>query len=50
MGIFSSLQLYAGNWEVKGMRNFTPEEQAQVTRAQVVESTYGLSACFFLFF
>lgn len=48
MGIFSSLQLYAGNWEVKAMRNFTPEEQSQVERAQVVESTYGLSACFFM--
>ena len=48
MGIFSSLQLYAGNWEVKDSRNFTQEEQSQVLRAQVVESSYGLSACFFM--
>lgn len=48
MGIFSSLQLYAGNWEVKNSRSFTEEEKAQVLRAEVVDSQYGLSACFFM--
>lgn len=48
MGIFSSLQLYAGNWEVKSSRSFTDEEKAQVLRAEVVDSQYGLSACFFM--
>lgn len=48
MGIFSSLQLYAGNWEVRDSRSFTSEEKAQVLRAEVVDSQYGLSACFFM--
>lgn len=48
MGIFSSLRLYAGNWEVKNSRNFTAEEQNEVLRAQVVDSSYGLSCCFFM--
>ena len=48
MGIFSSLQLYAGNWEVKNSRSFSEEEKAQVLRAEVVDSQYGLSACFFM--
>lgn len=48
MSIFGSLQLYAGNWEVRDSRAFTNEEKAQVLRAEVVDSQYGLSACFFM--
>jgi hypothetical protein len=50
MSIFNSLQLYAGNWQVKNSRNFTTEEQSEVLRAQVVDSGqgYGLSCCFFM--
>ena len=37
-----------GKWIEKASRKFTQEELALVTKAQVVESQYGKSACFFM--
>lgn len=46
MNIFASLRIYAGKWNEKNARAFTPEEVAAVTSAVVVESQYGMSVCF----
>lgn len=40
--------LYFGDYLIIDARNFTIEEQLQVERAQVVDSTNGTSACFFM--
>lgn len=46
--IFSSLQVYGGNWAIKSSRPFDAEEIAAVSRAEVVASEYGNSVCFFM--
>lgn len=46
MNIFSKLRVYAGKWSVKEVRDFTPEEIAQVVQAVVVPSQYGNSVQF----
>ena len=48
MNIFNSLRVYAGKWSEKETRNFSSEEVAAVAKAEVVESQYGLSVCFFM--
>lgn len=48
MNIFSKLQIYAGKWSLKSSRGFEAEEIAAVDKIEVVSSTYGNSACFFL--
>ena len=48
MNIFSSLRVYAGKWSEKETRNFSSEEVAAVAKAEVVESQYGFSVCFFM--
>jgi len=48
MNIFSALRVYAGKWSEKNSRNFSSEEVAAVKKAEVVESQYGLSVCFFM--
>lgn len=48
MNIFSALRVYAGKWSEKEVRAFAPEEVAAVGKAEVVESQYGLSVCFFM--
>ena len=48
MNIFSALRVYAGKWSEKSARAFAPEEVAAVDKAEVVESQYGLSVCFFM--
>ena len=48
MNIFSALVLYAGKWNEKNVRNFSTEEIAAVDKAEVVESQYGYSVCFFM--
>lgn len=48
MNIFDSLQMYAGKWSVKNVRNFTSEEQARVASIEVISSEFGKSACFFM--
>ena len=44
--IFSSLRVYAGKWNLKSSRAFSPEEVAAVSSAVVVASQYGNSVCF----
>jgi hypothetical protein len=48
MNIFSALRVYAGKWSEKKVESFNAEEIALVDRAEVVESQYGLSVCFFM--
>lgn len=48
MNLFSSLKVYGGKWAEKTSRKFTQDELALVTKAQVVESQYGNSCCFFM--
>lgn len=48
MNLFSSLKVYGGKWVEKSSRKFSQEELALVTKAQVVESQYGNSCCFFM--
>ena len=48
MNIFSALRIYAGKWSEKSIESFKAEEIALVDKAQVVESQYGLSVCFFM--
>ena len=48
MNLFSSLRVYGGKWAEKASRRFTQDELALVTKAQVVESQYGNSCCFFM--
>lgn len=44
--LFSGIKTYGGKWSVKESRNFTDEETKMVTKIEVVDSDYGLSACF----
>ena len=46
--IFASLRTYAGKWAEKASRAFSAEEKNAVASASVVESNYGLSACFIM--
>lgn len=47
-GIFSNCRLYAGNWQVTGSRSLSDAEKNVISRAEVVDSQYGPSCCFFL--
>lgn len=44
--IFSTLRVYAGKWNLKSSRGFSPEEVGAVASAVVVASQYGNSVCF----
>lgn len=46
--LFSNLRVYGGKWSVSGSRLFTQEEREMVLKAQVVDSQYGNSCCFFM--
>lgn len=48
MNIFSALRVYAGKWNEKETKTLSSEEIALVDKAEVVESNYGLSVCFFM--
>lgn len=48
MNVFSKLLVYAGKWNQKSSREFTPEEVGLISRATVVESQFGNSVCFFM--
>jgi hypothetical protein len=48
MNIFSALRVYAGKWSVKETKKFSAEEIDLVDRAEVVDSQYGQSVCFFM--
>ena len=47
MNLFSNLKVYGGKWSEKSSRKFSQEELALIDKAQVVESQYGTSCCFF---
>lgn len=48
LNLFSNLKVYGGKWSVKSVRKFNEEEKALVDKAQVVDSEYGSSVCFFM--
>ena len=48
MNIFNALRIYAGKWSEKSVRDFSSEEITAVDKAEVVESQYGFSVCFFM--
>lgn len=48
MNIFAGLQVYGGSWNVVATRSFEPEEIAAVKKAEVVNSEYGKSVCFYM--
>jgi len=48
MNLFSNLKVYGGKWSEKSSRKFSADELALVDKAQVVESQYGSSCCFFM--
>ena len=48
MNIFSALRVYAGKWQVKDSKKFSQEEIDLVDHAEVVDSQYGQSVCFFM--
>ncbi len=49
MNIFSGKTVYGqDSWQLVGTRSFEAEEIAQVRKAEVVTSDYGLSVCFYM--
>jgi hypothetical protein len=48
MNIFSALRVYAGKWSEKAVRAFSQEEIDAIDKAEVVDSQYGQSVCFFM--
>jgi len=48
VNIFNSLRIYAGKWNEKEVNAFSQEEIDSISKAEVVESQYGLSVCFYL--
>lgn len=48
MNFFSNKKVYGGKWSVKSISKFTDEEKALVVKAEVVDSEYGNSCCFFM--
>lgn len=46
--IFDSKTIYAGNWSVSASRKFNADEIDSVLRAEVVNSDYGKSVCFYM--
>lgn len=48
MNFFSNKKVYGGKWSVKSISKFTDEEKALVSKAEVVDSDYGNSCCFFM--
>lgn len=48
MGFLDNLQVYAQKWEETARGAFSKADRAKVETCVVVESEYGLSACFHL--
>lgn len=48
MNIFNALRVYAGKWSVKETKKFSQEEIDLIDKAEVVDSQYGQSVCFFM--
>lgn len=48
MGFLDNLRVYAQKWEETARSTFSKADRAKVEKCTVVESDYGLSACFHL--
>lgn len=48
MNFFAGKKVYGGKWSEKTSYNLSKEDQDMITKAQVVDSEYGHSCCFFL--
>lgn len=48
MNFFSNKKVYGGKWSVKSIFQLSNDEKALVSKAQVVDSEYGNSCCFFM--
>lgn len=48
MGLLDGLRTYASSWEVTSTQKLSAADIENVEKAEVVASTYGLSACFFM--
>ena len=48
MSIIGGLEVYRGKYEESARTNFSAEDISAVANARVVDSKYGLSACFFM--
>ena len=48
MNIFNQLRVYVGKWAVVASNDFSKEEIDMVDHAEVVDSQYGNSVCFFM--
>lgn len=48
MNLFAGQKVYAAKYVVKEIRKFSDEEKAMFSKAEVVPSQYGTSACFFM--
>lgn len=46
--VFAGCKTYGGKWMEVSSRKFNANELAMVTKAVVVSSQYGASACFFM--
>lgn len=48
MSILDSVRMYNGSWEVANVSSFNEDEKAQIKKAKIVDSQYGLSVCLFM--
>ena len=48
MGLLDGLRVFASSWEVTSTDKLSAADIKSVEKAEVVSSTYGLSACFFM--
>lgn len=48
MSILDSVTMYNGSWEVSNTSSFSDEDKAQIKKARIVDSQYGLSVCLFM--
>lgn len=48
MSILNSVRMYNGSWEVANVSSFSDEDKAQIKKARIVDSQFGLSVCLFM--
>lgn len=48
MSIFEDVKIYSGSWNVKSVNKMSQSDVAQISRAEVVPSEFGLSVMFLL--
>ena len=46
--IFAGLRAYLGPWEISSVRSLNESEKNLILRAEIVDSDYGSSCCFFM--